>query len=105
MGRIAQLRVIWNELNAAHFSGGLRPVPIRVTRSRRTYGYYTNKGGGSIRVSKVLADTPELARGTMGHEMIHQHLHETNVPDWDEHGPAFQRLHERIFGHQYVEPA
>jgi len=107
MGQIAKLKLLWERLNAEHFSGGLHPVPIRVTRSRRTYGYYNgpnNGGGPSIRISKVLANTELLLRDTMAHEMIHQQLHEWNVPDWDGHGVAFQRIHERIFGHAYVEP-
>jgi len=106
MTRTAKLRALWQRLNNEHFGGRLRSVPIRITRSRRTYGYYNgpNTGGGpSIRISKVLADTDALLRDTMLHEMIHQALHTADAAEWNEHGDAFQILHQQIFGHVYVE--
>lgn len=108
MKRIARLRLLWAELNAEHFAGQLKPVPIRVTRSKRTYGYFNapdNGGQPSIRISRVLADAePHLVRDTMTHEMIHQQLHATGFIDWHAHSRPFQREHERIFGVAYVEP-
>ena len=109
MGRIAKLKVIWERLNAEHFGGELQAVPIRITRSRRCYGYFNapnNGGRPSIRISTVLADTEELLRDTMAHEMIHQFLHsrfETGAQDWAGHGSDFQHHNLRIFGCEYVE--
>jgi len=106
MRRTEKLRAIWAELNAAHFGSGLHPVPVRITRSRRTYGYFngpSNRGSASIRISTVLADTEQLLRDTMLHEMVHQYLYEIRHPDWDQHGDAFQRHHVRVFGHAYAE--
>jgi predicted SprT family Zn-dependent metalloprotease len=106
MGRIAKLRVMWEQLNAEHFGGRLTPVPIRVTRSRRTYGYFNgpnNGGAASIRISVVLSNTDQLLRETMLHEMIHQALHAVGAEDWDGHGDAFQLIHQQVFGHVYVE--
>jgi hypothetical protein len=107
MKRIDQLRVIWQDLNTQYFHGRLTPVPIRITRSRRTYGYFNgpnNGGQPSIRISAVLADTEYLLRDTMAHEMIHQALYANGVKDWDQHGDAFQSIHQAHFGHLYVEP-
>lgn len=101
---------MWHAINRKHFNGALTPVPICITRSRRTYGYYNgpNTGGRpSIRISWALAVAePETLENTMAHEMIHQFLHERYEPgaeDWAEHGPDFQHHHRRIFGHLYVE--
>lgn len=106
MSRTAQLRALWTALNKEHFEGSLRPVPIRITRSRRTYGYFygpNHKGGSaSIRISKVMADTEKLVRETMLHEMIHQELYELGHYLWEGHGAAFQDEHVRVFGEPYV---
>lgn len=105
MRRTERLRKLWSELNTAHF-GALRPVPIRITRSRNTYGYFhgpENGGSASIRISVVMADTDQLLRDTMLHEMIHQALYEEGHPEWHLHGEAFQQHHIRIFGDTYVE--
>lgn len=108
MKRIERLRRLWDVLNTTHFNGGLSPVPIRITRSRRTYGYFNAPDTGgqpSIRISTVLAITDDLLRDTMLHEMIHQYLHAVGCKIWDEHGTRFQVLHHRIFGHLYEEPS
>lgn len=106
-GRTAKLKALWAELNSSHFGGALASVPIRITRSRRTYGYFNapnNGGQPSIRISVILADTEPLVRDTMLHEMIHQQLHADGWPEWDQHGLRFQTQHERIFGQCYIEP-
>lgn len=96
-------------LNDMYFEGALKPVPIRITRSVRTYGYFNAPNGGgqpSIRISVKLAkrEGPDVLRDTMLHEMIHQSLHSTAHPLWDTHGEAFQFHHNRIFGTLYEEP-
>lgn len=106
MTRAKKLFVIWTELNEKHFGGRLEPVPIRVTRSRRTYGYFNapnNGGQPSIRISTVLADTAELVRDTMAHEMIHQALYVAGAEDWDQHAEAFQAIHKALFNYPYIE--
>ena len=106
MRKTTKLQALWAELNAAHFDGALKPVPIRITRSRCTYGYFNGPGNGgqpSIRISKVLADTAQLLRDTLLHEMIHQRLYENGHPEWEHHGPDFQAHHVRLFDHHYVE--
>lgn len=108
MTRTQRLQNIWVAHNRHWFDSKLQPVPIRITRSRRTYGYFNgpgNGGRGSIRVSTVLADTHQLVADTILHEMIHQYLHANRFPNWQQHGPVFQAAHERIFGHLYEEPA
>lgn len=105
--RAARLRALWAELNVEHFDGQLTPIPIRVTRSRRTYGYFNgpnNRGSASIRISSVLADAENNLRDTMLHEMIHQMLYEIGYEKWDEHGNIFQYHHIRLIGEPYVEP-
>lgn len=107
MSRTRRLQALWKELNDEHFEGALTPVPIRITRSRRTYGYFhgpNNGGRASIRISTVLADTSELLRETLVHEMIHQKLYERRISYWNEHGGVFQAEHVRIFGVPYEEP-
>lgn len=106
MRKTARLRALWEGLNKVHFGGTLQPVAIRITRSRCTYGYFNgpdNGGQPSIRISKVLADTDQLLRDTMLHEMIHQLLYEQQHPEWHQHGESFQQHHARVFGQGYVE--
>lgn len=105
VGVTARLRRMWEELNSEHFDNKLVQVPIRVTRSRNTYGYFNGPANGqaSIRISTVLAASDKLLRDTMLHEMIHQVLYEQKHPEWDGHGADFQKHHVRVFGHHYVE--
>lgn len=108
MTRTQRLQKIWEAHNRQWFDGKLTPVPIRITRSRRTYGYFNGPDTGgrpSIRVSTVLADTYQLVADTILHEMVHQYLHAEGWPDWDKHDPVFQTHHIRVFGHLYEEPA
>lgn len=107
MTRTQRLQAMWHELNQQWFSSKLRPVPIRITRSRRTYGYFNGPNhraaSASIRISDRLADTPALVRDTMLHEMIHQWLYQMRFLDWDQHRESFQAEHRRCFGASYVE--
>lgn len=106
MTRIQRLRAIWAELNRDYFAHKLSPVPIRVTRSRCTYGYFSVTEGSDaplMRISSVMCTSDAVIRDTMKHEMIHQALWELGDKKWHEHGEAFQREHVRIFGHHYVE--
>lgn len=97
---------MWSDLNVKHFNGRLQPVPIKLTRSRRTYGYFNGKSNGesSIHISAALCTTDQLMLDTMAHEMIHQSLYAVGADGWELHGDAFQILHCTIFGHAYVEP-
>lgn len=106
MTRTQRLRKMWAEINRDWFARKLTLVPIHVTRSRCTYGYFAvteSSKKPSMRVSVVLADTDQLVYDTLKHEMIHQALWEEGRKDWHDHGEAFQTHHERIFGHRYVE--
>lgn len=109
MTRTQRLQALWAKLNAEHFSGALDAVPIRITRSRRTYGYFNgpdNGGQPSIRISWKLARAePHTLHDTMLHEMIHQDLHSVGHPGWDSHDERFQEMHQSITGALYVEPA
>lgn len=108
MRRIAKLRELWAQINMEHFQSRLTSITIRVTRSKRTYGYFRAPDTGgkpSICISHALAEAePHTLHDTMTHEMIHQFLHAWGFPEWDGHGVAFQDEHTRIFGHLYVEP-
>lgn len=108
MTKTQRLQALWAKINGEHFGGKLKALPIRITRSSRTYGYFNSPDPGgrpSIRISWRLARTePHTLYNTMAHEMIHQALCEAKHPKWDEHGPDFQSHHVRLLGEPYVEP-
>jgi hypothetical protein len=82
-------------LNAEHFDGELRAVPIRVSRRMKSrLGHYTaptNGDIGEIAISRrhIRRHGWEEALHTLLHEMVHQWQHEQgHVID---HGPHFRR--------------
>ena len=97
--RVNHLLKLWNDYNEQYFNGTLLPVPIRITRARSYYGYFSvteSSGTGRICISARLHSTPELVRDTLLHEMVHQWLYESGESDWEEHGTKFNDECNRI---------
>lgn len=99
--KLATLRLWWREFNDQHYAGILAPCPIRITRSRRYYGYCTDTP--AIYLGRHHCVTDVQFRDTLLHEMIHQYLLQIGRPDWDEHTSVFQDEHLRLFGREYIE--
>jgi len=93
------LELMWSELNKTFFGGSLNEIPIRLTRSKQLYGYFThttNSGKPVIRISGYLNKTEEEFRDTLLHEMIHQAIHQYGLRDDEDHGAIFHQIAERI---------
>lgn len=100
--KLQTLQAWWRELNAKYFAGTLNPCPIRITRSRRYWGHFSDLP--AIYLGRHLNRTAEEFRDTLLHEMIHQHLEQQGVAEPDDHGPRFQAEHTRVLGREYIEP-
>jgi hypothetical protein len=97
--KIKTLQALWLKLNERFFDGKLRPISIRLTRSRQLYGYYeptTNSSQSVIRISGNLNKSSEDFYDTLLHEMIHQYLYEQQIEDEADHGPKFKEHAERV---------
>lgn len=104
--KLRALQALWREFNVRHFDGALKPIVIRVTRSRQLHGKFVALASkaGEEKPSKILLarQTAEEYRDTLLHEMIHQSLCERGIMDED-HGEPFQAEHIRVLGARYVE--
>ena len=96
----ARLAALHAELNARHFGGALRPLPVQVSRRlKRRLGHYAPAplaagdapGAAEIAISRrhIRRDGWEEAAQTLLHEMVHQWQDESGLPL--DHGPAFRR--------------
>jgi len=97
--KVAALQSLWETLNVKHFHGKLKEIPIRITRARRYYGYYSvteSSEAARICISARLHGNPELLQDTMLHEMVHQYLQETGVQNWESHGPEFLEVANKL---------
>jgi hypothetical protein len=79
--------------NAEYFDGGLRAVPVRVSRRMKSrLGHYTAAGNGigeiTISVRHLKRHGWKEALHTLLHEMVHQWQDETGHPL--DHGPGFR---------------
>ena len=94
------LQTLFDELNARHFGGTLRALPIQVSRRlTRRLGHYAPAprstgeapGAAEIAISRrhIRRDGWEEAAQTLLHEMVHQWQDESGLPL--DHGPAFRR--------------
>lgn|SRR6185312_11622332 len=95
----ATLERMWEELNDRFFDGSLNEIPIRLTRSKRLYGYFmptTNSGKAVIRISGHLNKTEEDFQDTLLHEMVHQAIHQFGLKDDADHGTVFHQIASRI---------
>ena len=83
------------ELNAKHFAGTLKSIPIRVSRRMRSrLGHYTAASapdGSEIAISwrHLRRHGWEEAVHTLLHEMVHQWQDESGHPI--DHGPIFRK--------------
>lgn len=102
MAKLRQLQIWWNEFNAKFFENRLKPIPIRITRSKRYWGHYNDPP--AIFIGRHLNRTLQDYRDTLLHEMIHQFLDEQRIVEVDEHGPRFQEEYLRVCGKKYLEP-
>jgi hypothetical protein len=85
----------WHErLNAEHFDGALKSVPVRVSRRMRSrLGHYspaTDRDGAEIAISRrhLRRHGWQEALQTLLHEMVHQWQDETGLPI--DHGRRFR---------------
>jgi hypothetical protein len=85
----------WHErLNAEHFGGSLRTIPVRVSRRMRSrLGHYsaaTQREGAEIAISRrhLRRHGWHEALQTLLHEMVHQWQDETGLPI--DHSPRFR---------------
>jgi len=102
MVKLRTLQIWWNEFNIQYFGGLLRPVPIRITRSRKYWGHFSDPP--AIYIGRHLNKTNAETRDTLLHEMIHQYLAQLGTSESDDHGPKFQEEYLRICGKNYSEP-
>lgn len=93
---IEKLRQLHDQLNARHFGGGLRPVPIRISgRMRQRLGELRmeRKTGRPVHIGisrrHIRRDGWASVEETLLHEMVHQWQAETGRPV--DHGPEFRR--------------
>ena len=82
-------------LNARHFGGALRDIPVKVSRRMKTrLGHYAparaHAGAAEIVISRrhVRRHGWAEAVGTLLHEMVHQWQEESGMPI--DHGPSFR---------------
>lgn len=101
MVKLRTLQTWWNEFNKQHFGGVLKPIPLRITRSKRYWGHFSDPP--AIFIGKHLNLTTADFRDTLLHEMIHQYLDQLRVTESDDHGPIFQTEYLRIMGKEYVD--
>lgn len=97
--KVKTLKILWENLNLKYFNGSLKDVPIRITRARRYYGYYSvtdSSESARICISARLHGNSELLQDTMLHEMVHQYLQETGVANWADHGTEFCEIATRL---------
>ena len=95
--RMAATLADWHRrLNAEHFGGALREVPIRVSRRMRTrLGHYSAAAPGGEPAEIAIGRRHIRRHGwdeavhTLLHEMVHQWQDERGLPL--DHGPAFRR--------------
>ena len=93
---VARLAAAHRDLNARHFGGALRPVPVRVSRRMRSrLGHYSAAAPGGEPPEIVISRTHVRRHGwteavhTLLHEMVHQWQDETGRPI--DHGRAFRQ--------------
>lgn len=101
MVKLRTLQIWWNEFNRIHFSGLLNQIPIRITRSRRYWGHFSDPP--AIYIGRHLNSTPDSMKDTLLHEMIHQSLAQRGIVEQDDHGPIFHNEYLRIVGKEYVD--
>ena len=93
---LAKLTTRWHELNAEHFDGGLREIPIALSgRMKRRLGQLVYQRSSSVPIEIVIkrsfAHRSAWAHvdETLLHEMVHQWQAETGRPV--DHGREFRR--------------
>jgi hypothetical protein len=93
---VERLRQLHVDLNARHFDGALRPVPIRISgRMRQRLGELRmeRKSGQPVHIGisrrHIRRDGWTSVEETLLHEMVHQWQAETGRPV--DHGPEFRR--------------
>lgn len=105
--KVNNLLKLWNDYNEKYFGGILHPVPIRITRARSYYGYFSvteSSGVGRLCISAKLHSSPELLHDTLLHEMVHQWLYESGSRAWDKHGDEFVRMAQKLgIEHEHID--
>lgn len=101
MAKLSQLRAWFNEFNDKHFGGILKTIPIRITRSKRYFGHYSDPP--AIFIGRHLNKSSDDFRDTLLHEMIHYYIEQVGIVEDDDHGPIFQEMHLKLLGKEYVD--
>lgn len=88
----------WRQLNFTHFHDAMRPPVMGLSNSTSHFGRWV----ASLRLielsrAMVLEQPWPVVREVLRHEMAHQYVFEVlGVRDESAHGPAFQRVCERV---------
>lgn len=92
------LSMEWSHLNQQHFRGGMRAPVLALSDSTAFFGRFEARSR-RIELSRSMVEKQPWAvvREVLRHEMAHQYVTEVlGVRDESAHGPAFQRLCERL---------
>lgn len=93
----------FNEYNALIFRSSLKPIPIRLSRSRTTLGQIAYKrkrtlfgkwhySDFELRISTLIDHPEELVEDTILHEMIHYYILSNQMQDTSSHGRIFRSM-------------
>jgi hypothetical protein len=92
---LSRLQLLHQQLNADHFGGALRDIPIRISSRMKTRLGEVTIDPSTEAVSQITISRRHLRRHgwsevthTMLHEMVHQWQAEAGLPV--DHGPAFR---------------
>ena len=103
----ATLGQLFASINSRHFSGGLKPIPVRWEPRLNEvgalagggftlegmYGYVGSRS--MILLNTALRENEAALRRALCHEMVHAQLHAEGRPT-EEHGPPFQTILRRL---------
>lgn len=97
----------FNEYNVLIFRSSLKPIPIRLSRSRTTLGQIAYKrkrtlfgkwhySDFKLRISTLIDQPEELIEDTILHEMIHYYILSNQIQDTSSHGEKFRSIMDDI---------
>ncbi len=95
---LRELRLSYQDINAAHFRRALKPIVIELSDAGSRFGRYRSDVR-SIEISRalVLGHSWPIVIEVLKHEMAHQYAHEVlGATDESAHGPAFRNACKRL---------
>jgi len=94
---LRELLAAWEQINASHFSGGMRPPVLELSDAAGALGSW-QRGRRTLSLSRSLLreESWSAVCEVLKHEMAHQYVDEVlQVRDESAHGPAFRRTCRR----------